>query len=1029
MKVFISSTFKDLVEYRQKAIDMVLRYKCEPLAMEYFGARAEEATAVCDKEIRECDVFIGIYAHRYGYIPSGEAKSITQMEYELAKELGKDCLCFIVEKRFPWDPEFMEIEKYAELKAFLDEVKKACVVEFFKTPGHFMGVLSSSLANLIAKKKGTPGQKDSACLIPRAPFPYMAHPYALPEHFTGRRAEMAMLSNWFFNEKQPMLVLEAIGGMGKSALSWTWLHQEIVDRAVKVDGVFWWSFYDEPFESFITHLYCYVTGKEATQSIDLGNLLAVLNQRRFLLVLDGLERALRGYAGMEAMFIQEKRFEGDTQAEAEWDKRQREPVHHKASGFLQALCTGNTRTLITTRLMPVSLEGIAGVKHVFLTGLSPEDTVNFFRNEGINGTRAEMEQAGRVYDFHPLMLKLLASSIKRSRAKDIKEAFSIKLIDQKEPHKILITSFNLLSEEERRVATRVAVFRGVFTFDAVKALAQEVEEKHLWEVMQELRNLGFLFYEEKQDRFDFHPILRSFLYRQLTSSGEIGVHDLAAHYFRALPEPQEVVTLEDLAPVIELYHHLVKAGKFDEAYELFLERIDTPTYYQLAAYQLQIELLKELFPGGEINGRLPLLKKEADQAWTLNSLANVYALSGQVVQAVSLFFFKNKLQEKNDDKTNLAIGIENVAHFQLIIIHLSAASCHLRKSIAIGREITDESNEAARHQELGRILVFQGRVATDGVSLNPPLSGSACAEEELNIAFKLFEKNNNVQWLSLVSAYRSLSALLQARLAAALPGKENQSLKLSRGALYQARRALTFAEKTIKTEEHPYPRDFVRAYLLLGEALIRCYMDRSSGAKHIEPLEFDIPFYDEYFQRVVETETVTTAANSELNVADHCLHEALRRCRKTNMVDYEPDILLTLARLDFAQNKPPEETFLKEAMDIALRSGYRRVLADLHLFCGQVLVQLKTANTLLGLSAAEHLQKTKEYALDVSDISHLYSPVKSPADVFYKDIPEYDMLKRGLTDEERIQNGYWVAYQIAEILLKEPTEHTEHTEL
>ncbi len=65
------------------------------------------------------------------------------------------------------------------------------------------------------------------------------------------------------------------------------------------------------------------------------------------------------------------------------------------------------------------------------------------------------------------------------------------------------------------------------------------------------------------------------------------------------------------------------------------------------------------------------------------------------------------------------------------------------------------------------------------------------------------------------------------------------------------------------------------------------------------------------------------------------------------------------------------------------------------------------------------LQKTKEYALDVSDISHLYSSVKSPTDVFYKDIPEYDMLKRGLTDEERIQNGYWVAYQIAEILLKE----------
>jgi hypothetical protein len=42
---------------------------------------------------------------------------------------------------------------------------------------------------------------------------------------------------------------------------------------------------------------------------------------------------------------------------------------------------------------------------------------------------------------------------------------------------------------------------------------------------------------------------------------------------------------------------------------------------------------------------------------------------------------------------------------------------------------------------------------------------------------------------------------------------------------------------------------------------------------------------------------------------------------------------------------------------------------------------------------------------------------ESTAD-FYKGIPEYQMLKRGMTEEERIQNGYWVAYKIAEELEK-----------
>jgi hypothetical protein len=71
--------------------------------------------------------------------------------------------------------------------------------------------------------------------------------------------------------------------------------------------------------------------------------------------------------------------------------------------------------------------------------------------------------------------------------------------------------------------------------------------------------------------------------------------------------------------------------------------------------------------------------------------------------------------------------------------------------------------------------------------------------------------------------------------------------------------------------------------------------------------------------------------------------------------------------------------------------------------------------TLLGLKAHAHLEKTKEYALDVSEFSHLYA---SPAPGFYKDIPEYQMLKRGMTKEERIKNGYQPAYDMAELLLK-----------
>jgi len=76
-----------------------------------------------------------------------------------------------------------------------------------------------------------------------------------------------------------------------------------------------------------------------------------------------------------------------------------------------------------------------------------------------------------------------------------------------------------------------------------------------------------------------------------------------------VPKPDKVTRLEDLTPVIALYHHTVRAGQFDEARRLFRDRLDRPTYYQFGDYHLQIELLRELFPDGE--DRPPCLKDDS----------------------------------------------------------------------------------------------------------------------------------------------------------------------------------------------------------------------------------------------------------------------------------------------------------------------------------------------------------------------------------------------------------------------------------
>ena len=65
MKVFISSTYVDLVEHRAKVAEAVERLGQQRVMMEVFGARPSEASDASLDEVEASDVFVGIYAHRY----------------------------------------------------------------------------------------------------------------------------------------------------------------------------------------------------------------------------------------------------------------------------------------------------------------------------------------------------------------------------------------------------------------------------------------------------------------------------------------------------------------------------------------------------------------------------------------------------------------------------------------------------------------------------------------------------------------------------------------------------------------------------------------------------------------------------------------------------------------------------------------------------------------------------------------------------------------------------------------------------
>jgi CheY-like chemotaxis protein len=150
MKIFLSSTYKDLINHREAASQAIERLGQQGIRMEVFGARPLEATSACLQEILDSDALVGIYAHRYGHVPGGQLKSITEQEFDFAFKNGKPTFCFIADDEFPWPPKHVESEPGRTLlKEFLQNLREAVVCDLFTTPEDLAFKVASSLGRFL----------------------------------------------------------------------------------------------------------------------------------------------------------------------------------------------------------------------------------------------------------------------------------------------------------------------------------------------------------------------------------------------------------------------------------------------------------------------------------------------------------------------------------------------------------------------------------------------------------------------------------------------------------------------------------------------------------------------------------------------------------------------------------------------------------------------------------------------------------------------------------------------------------------
>lgn len=154
MKVFLSSTYEDLREHRAKAAQAIERLGQHGVRMEIFGARPADATVVCLDEIEASDALLGIYAHRYGYVPADSSISITEREFDFAQEHRKPTFCFLVDEEFPWSPKLIEPEPaQSKLKLFKQRVSGLFTRDSFTTPDDLAFKVAASLGRFLITRK------------------------------------------------------------------------------------------------------------------------------------------------------------------------------------------------------------------------------------------------------------------------------------------------------------------------------------------------------------------------------------------------------------------------------------------------------------------------------------------------------------------------------------------------------------------------------------------------------------------------------------------------------------------------------------------------------------------------------------------------------------------------------------------------------------------------------------------------------------------------------------------------------------
>jgi internalin A len=142
VKVFVSSTYIDLKDHRQRVITQLRRagYQVDP--MEDWTSDADEPRRFSLDRLDGCQACVLLVGFRRGFVPAEQERSITQMEYDHALDRGIDVLPFLLDDGVPgWPEPYDDRTKDPRLKEWREYIGLHHGIERFTTDPASVDVL------------------------------------------------------------------------------------------------------------------------------------------------------------------------------------------------------------------------------------------------------------------------------------------------------------------------------------------------------------------------------------------------------------------------------------------------------------------------------------------------------------------------------------------------------------------------------------------------------------------------------------------------------------------------------------------------------------------------------------------------------------------------------------------------------------------------------------------------------------------------------------------------------------------------